>query len=424
METKYIKGNTYFTKQTIKDNKTKEKYNKEKNLKIKQYPYLDEDIETEVAIIGGGVTGAILAYYFSKNNISNILLEKSRIGHGSTSVSTALLQYELDDMVNELEQIMKKQNIVKAYRLGQKALAELEKFIKEYGNKCEYTKVDSFLYSAKKDDKKILEYEYNFRKENKFDVEFIDESQKIFPFEVQAGIISKNGGSKINPYLLTHHLLNVAKNNTLVYENTELEDIEYKENIVNVKTSYGNNIKCKKVIIATGYDIDKFTKRNFGTKSITYNIVTEDIGENKLDDKYIIRDIKDPYNYIRTTKDNRYIIGGEDMEVNEKNYSEEISNEKYNILEQRLKNMFPHARNSKIAYKYAGIFCSTKDNLGFIGEDKTHKNLWYSLGYGANGILYAMLAGDMLSKLYKGEFDSNINLFKVDRFDGNEIKGR
>ena len=421
MKISYVKGNTYFNKQKNKNNQTNKKYNKEKNLKIKQYPYLDEDIETEVVIVGGGVTGAILGYYFSKNNIPNVILEKERTGHGSTSVSTALLQYELDDMINKLEQIMKREDIVKAYKLGQKALGNIEEFVNKYENKCEYVKADSLLYSAKKEDKKILEYEYEFRKNNKFDVELLEKSSNNLPFEIESAIISKNGGAKINPYLFTHQLLDVASNKTIVYENTELQNIEYeKENIVNVKTSYGNNIKCKKVIIATGYDIDKFTKRNFGTKTITYNIVTETMSKEQLVDKYIIRDIKDPYNYIRTTKDNRYIIGGEDIEVNEKNYSEEVANEKYNILEQRLKTMFPNIKNYKIEYKYAGIFCSTKDNLGFIGEDKEHKNLWYALGYGANGILYAMLAGDMLTKKYKGEVDKNINLFRIDRFDGSK----
>ncbi|WP_455539590.1 hypothetical protein [Terrisporobacter sp.] len=39
------------------------------------------------------------------------------------------------------------------------------------------------------------------------------------------------------------------------------------------------------------------------------------------------------------------------------------------------------------------------------------------MGYGANGILFAILGGMMLSIYYKGEFDENMNLFKVGRFD-------
>jgi glycine/D-amino acid oxidase-like deaminating enzyme len=87
------------------------------------------------------------------------------------------------------------------------------------------------------------------------------------------------------------------------------------------------------------------------------------------------------------------------------------------ILEQRLKNMFKEIKDIEIEYKYCGCFASTADNLGFIGPDPKHKNLWYCLGYGANGILFAILGGMMLSKMYLGEVDKDMRLFKVDRFD-------
>ena len=294
MDTKYVKGKTMFTK-------VEEKH---------KFDYLDKNIETEIVIVGGGITGCLLAYYLSEKNIKCVLLEKERIGYGSTSISTALLQYELDSMVNKLEEVMKKDKIEKAYKLCLKALEDLDKIINKHGNKCEYIKSDILLYSAKKDDKKILEYEFEFRKSIGLDVDFIDENQKIFPFEIQAGIISKFGGAKINPYLLSLHLLEIAKDKSMqVYENTKVNSIEYLEDEIIVKTNYENEIKCKKVIVATGYDTDLFTDRNFGTKSITYNIVTEKINDIKEYNNYIIRDTNSPYNYYRKTKDNRIIAG-------------------------------------------------------------------------------------------------------------------
>ena len=40
-----------------------------------------ENIETDVIIVGGGVAGSILEYYFSKHNIRCVILEKHRIGY-------------------------------------------------------------------------------------------------------------------------------------------------------------------------------------------------------------------------------------------------------------------------------------------------------------------------------------------------------
>ena len=66
------------------------------------FRYLEILSQTDVCIIGGGVTGAITSYYLSKENINCVLLEKRRIAHLSTSVTTSLLQYELDDNLSEL----------------------------------------------------------------------------------------------------------------------------------------------------------------------------------------------------------------------------------------------------------------------------------------------------------------------------------
>lgn len=91
--------------------------------------------------------------------------------------------------------------------------------------------------------------------------------------------------------------------------------------------------------------------------------------------------------------------------------------EKYDILEGHLKTMFPKIKDIEIEYKYCGAFTSTQDNLGFIGKDPNNEKLWFDLGYGANGILFAILGGQMLTKLYKGEECEDLNLFRVDRFD-------
>ena len=389
------------------------------NKNKKQNPYLTEDIETDICIIGGGVTGAITSYYLSKENIKCVLLEKRRIAHLSTSVTTSLLQYELDDNLSDLTEYMKKEDIIRAYKLGLIALNEIDKFINEYGNNCDYKKRDTLLYTAKNDEINAMKIEYDYRKKNGFDVEYLDENKNKFSFDLKAGILSKNGGAEIDPYKFTHELLNVSQNKGLkVYENTEVIDLKYNNDYIEVITEFGQVVKAKKVIVATGYNTKLFTNRNFATKSTTFNIATKPVENfDGWFNNTLIRDNCDPYNYLRTTTDNRIIIGGEDVDFIPDIFDEKLANEKYDILENRLKSMFPNIKNIEIDYKYCGTFASTLDNLGFIGEDPKRNNLWYNLGYGANGILFAILGGMMLSKLYYKEIYKDMRLFKVDRFD-------
>ncbi|EOR21076.1 putative oxidoreductase [Clostridium sartagoforme AAU1] len=388
------------------------------NKVTKQYDYLTEDINTDVIIVGGGVTGAILGYYFTKNNINAVILEKSRIAHGSTSITTSLLQYELDSNALELKSYTSIDNVIKSYKLGLKALNEIEEFINEYGNACDFKRVDSFLYTAKNLEIKEMEEEYEIRKEGGLDVEFINKENNPFSLDVKAGVSSKAGGAHFDPYKYTHALLDVStKKGLKVYENTEVIKIQYNEDGVIAETVYGHKVKGKILIVATGYNTTLFTKRNLGIKTTTFNIATKPL--NNIEDIYkntVIRDNEDPYNYLRTTDDNRIIIGGEDINFLPDIFNEELCNKSYEKLEQRLKSMFP-SLDIGIEYKYCGAFASTQDNLGFLGKDPKNKKLWYCLGYGANGILFAILGGMMLSKLYLGEVDKDLELFKIDRFD-------
>ena len=79
-----------------------------------------------------------------------------------------------------------------------------------------------------KDEVNAMKIEYNYRKENNFDVEYINENNNKFSFDLKAGVLSKNGGREIDPYKFTHQLLDVSQNNGLkVYENTEVIDLNY-----------------------------------------------------------------------------------------------------------------------------------------------------------------------------------------------------
>ena len=403
MAVQFVQGNPLF----ININKIK-----------KQYNYLTEDVETDVIIVGGGVTGSILGYYFSKEGIDTVILEKSRIAHGSTSITTSLLQYELDSNLMALTENVSLDHAINSYKLGVKALDEIEKFIKEYGNKCDYIKRDTLLYTAKKLEIEELYQEYKLRKENGFNVKFINEDDNPFSFDLKAGVYGIEGGAELDPFKYTHHLLEVACNNGLrVYENTPVIDVKYNKDYVEAITSYNHKVRGKILVLATGFNTKLFTDRNFGVKTYTYNIVTKPLKNIEgWFNNVLIRDNEDTYNYFRTTPDNRIIAGGEDTPFTD-NFNPKIAMEKYDILEQRVKNMFNKIDDIEIEYKYCGTFDSTKDNLGFIGKDPKNDKLWYGLGYGANGVLFAILGGMMLPKLYRGEVSDYLKYFNICRFD-------
>ena len=72
-----------------------------KNGLLADYPSLKHDESCEVAIIGGGITGALVAYHLAQEGVETVLVDTRDIGAGSTAASTALLQYEIDTELHD-----------------------------------------------------------------------------------------------------------------------------------------------------------------------------------------------------------------------------------------------------------------------------------------------------------------------------------
>src|SRR5580704_10188779 len=85
---------------------------------IRVYPALEDDICCEALIVGGGISGALLGQELVKRGIDCVLIDQRDIGYGSTSASTALLQYEIDTPLYELRQQVGAPAAERAYVLG------------------------------------------------------------------------------------------------------------------------------------------------------------------------------------------------------------------------------------------------------------------------------------------------------------------
>src|SRR6185369_1720976 len=90
------------------------------------YNKLTKNINTDVVIIGGGISGALSAYYLTRAGIKTVLVDARSIGLGSTCASTSLLQYELDVPLHQLIERIGEAKAVRAYQLCGKAISKLQ----------------------------------------------------------------------------------------------------------------------------------------------------------------------------------------------------------------------------------------------------------------------------------------------------------
>ena len=127
------------------------------------YPSLQDDLTTEVAIIGGGVSGALIAWQLCKAGLSCALIERRHIGMGSTAATTGLLQYETDTSLVELAALVGPSNAADAYLLCSEAIDQLGAISKKFGH-AEFTRRPSCKYASFKKDVAPLKKEYAMRK--------------------------------------------------------------------------------------------------------------------------------------------------------------------------------------------------------------------------------------------------------------------
>lgn len=391
-----------------------------------KFTYLSDDAECEVVIIGGGVTGAICAYNFAMAGVDTIVVDKNIIGYGSTSASTSILQYEIDTDLIGLAGMIGIDDAAACFKLTENAVYEIEKMINTLGKQCGFSLRDCFYYTDSDGDASLLKKEYELRKENGFDVEYIDEKKgkKMFSFPIKAGIYSKRGAGEIDPYSFAHALIEHSiKHGLKVFENTEIIDINQANNCVELVTKNQFKIKAKKVVFATGFEAKKLIENKTAILTRSFTLVSKPVknfdGWHK---RCIIRDTNNPYTYLRTTSDNRIIIGGEDLDLGGQHSkiatltnNDSLAIEKFEILSNRLLKLMPKINNIEIEYRFSGLFGESQDGLPYIGEYEKYPNCYFCLGYGSNGILYATIGAKLIKDLYFGKNSRFLDLFRTNR---------
>jgi glycine/D-amino acid oxidase-like deaminating enzyme len=117
---------------------------------------------------------------------------------------------------------------------------------------------------------------------------------------------------------------------------------------------------------------------------------------------------------LRSTKDNRIIVGGRDEEFFSHIKRDRLLPRKTKQLQKDFTKMFPSI-SFEPEFSWAGVFGSTKDGLPYIGSYKKLPNSFFALGFGGNGITFSQVAGEIISALIKGKKNKDVDLFSFDR---------
>lgn len=389
-----------------------------KNGLVSSYPSLKSDEECDVLVIGGGITGSLIAHQMIKDGYQTILIDKREICNGSTSATTSMLQYEIDTPLYELIEMIGEKGAVESYKACSKSIDDLEKLTKEIKARSGFKRKQSLYFASKKKDAIWLEKEYEVRKQAGFDVNWlgIEDVEEKFSFQnTYGGILSKQGAS-IDAFKFAHELLRFNVNKGLkVFDKTEMKSVKYLRDHNLALTTDGFNIKAKKIIYCVGYESSTMIKEHFVDLKSTYAVVSEiDNDKFKNIEHTLVWNTDDPYIYMRTTDDERLLIGGGDEDFSDPEKRDSLLNKKEKEILKNLKRIKPDY-HFYTDFIWAGTFGETKDGLPYIGTHDQFKNSYFVLGFGGNGITFSVTGMEMASAFMKGKKHKLSEYFKFGR---------
>ena len=129
---------------------------------IGQFPSLRTDTQCEVAVIGAGITGSLVAHALAEAGMDVLMIDRREAGWGSTAASTALLQYEIDTPLVEL---IKRygETAARAYQACDEAIDTLAGIVAGMGEPVGFRPCGSLYFASKRRHVATLKREYQAR---------------------------------------------------------------------------------------------------------------------------------------------------------------------------------------------------------------------------------------------------------------------
>lgn len=377
---------------------------------------LTESLRTEVAVIGGGITGALVAESLSGQGYSVAVLDREAVGRGSTQASTAMLQWEIDCPLTELTGLYGFEAAADIYRRSFAAVAGLRQLIMARRIHCSFSPREALYLAAAEAGEKALAEEFALRRRAGLPGTLLDRAalQAQYGMDRAAAILSP-GSAQADPLLLCWWLLAIAANRRARIIDADAVHFHDEGDHVIVETAGPHVVEAKHVVLATGYAMPHFAMPRQHEIRSSFALATVPQAPDRLwRDQALIWETADPYCYMRVTDDNRIIIGGEDEKVADPQERDAMLAGKTERLRRKLEELVPQADRT-VSHAWCGAFGETGDGLPLIGRVPGTRHVYAAYGYGGNGITFSYMASRMIAALMKGEEKAWFDNFALDR---------
>lgn len=353
---------------------------------------LNQDMEVDVLIVGGGIAGLSTLFELKDSNLKTILVEKNLCGHGVTSRSTAKVTFLQNQIVNILKNSSQNASLYLASQTD--AIKRIKEIIAKYHIDCDFKEVSSYLFTNKKENVGKIEEIYQFLNSIQISVEKtkLKELDNILALKVDHTYT-------FHPLKYICYLKNNMKNR--IYENSKVDKIDKIDGFY-FTTINQHIIKSKYIVLATHYPY--FLMPFF--LPLKSHVETSFIGAKEVENTLEISaiNIDKPCESIRyyQDKNKNYVIYL---------YQSFASCNVGNIK----KNFDALNHNKDFQYLWSNKDVITNDYLPYIGSVDQDGTFLVATGFNTWGMTNGCLSGMVLADLILKKKNPYIELFSLNR---------
>lgn len=376
-----------------------------------RFPKIKRNIEVDVAVVGGGLTGVTAAYLLKKARYKVALIERGRCGGFDTTNTTAHLTCVTDIRLSDMVAKFGRDAAKLTWEGGRAAIDQIVANIRSENIKCDFSWVPGYLHAALdskiEDEKPKLEKDTQLANELGFPAEFV-ENVPLFN-RPGAKILHQ---AKFHPLKYISALLRlIPGQGSHVFEHTPADEIQSKP--LAVKSGRWK-IRCQYLVLATHTPLTGKTNlvsaTLFQTKLFLYTSYA--LGAkipSCLCPEASFWDTGEPYDYLRVDSHRGYdyaIFGGQDHKTGQLQNTAQA----YELLENRLRKIIPDARPD---HRWSGQVIETPDGLPYIGESEDQQ--FVATGFAGNGMTFGTLGAMMAVDAFLKRKSPWTELFDIHR---------
>lgn len=360
-------------------------------VRAKSYPVLDGNLEAEVAIIGGGITGIMTTYYLSQSGLKVVLIEKNHLLGGVTGHTTGKLtsnhnlvyQYLVTEHGQEKAQIYAQAN--------EQAIGEVERLTEKHQIKADFARTTAYTYALTTEEEEAVGKEVEVAQKLGLPAFFTEVLP--LPFKTK-GAVGFHSQAIFHPlkflFALAEEIVNQGGQ---IFENTKALGITDGQP-VEVKTKQGI-VRAKTAVIATNfpiYDRCGFFNRQWPKRSYVLAVKLKGV----LPEGVFIS-ANENYHSIRPhPPDSILLLGGEPHKTGQGGKTT-----------QRYERLYDYGGKyfhlASIDYRWSTQDNIPDDHIPYIGKaSPSAKHLFVATGFKGWGMTHGIVAGQLLADLVMG----------------------